>query len=479
MKTPSPSDASPKTLFEKVWETHQIQAETDAAPALVYIDLHLIHEVTSPQAFTALEQRGLTVRRPDRVFGTLDHSPPTTPRTPGSKPIYINAAAKKQVETLEDNCRRHGIRLAGWDSPDRGIVHVIGPELGLTQPGMTIVCGDSHTSTHGAFGALAFGIGTTEVGHVLATQALLQSKPKTMRVTVDGRLPHGVGGKDLILAIIAELGAGGASGHVIEYAGEAIEALSMEERMTVCNMSIEAGARAGMIAPDATTFAWLEGRKYAPKGAAWEAAKQRWSQLKTDADAHFDAEVRLDGSKLAPMVTWGDSPDMAAPIDASVPRAPEGPAAEALAYMGFKAGEALMGETIDAVFIGSCTNARLSDLREAAAVIAGRHVKPGVRMLVVPGSEAVKRQAEAEGLDAIFRTAGADWREPGCSMCIAMNGDSGLAGERIVSTSNRNFAGRQGRGVRTILASPATAAASAIAGAIADPRRILEASHAQ
>jgi 3-isopropylmalate/(R)-2-methylmalate dehydratase large subunit len=471
--------AEPKTLFDKLWDAHEVVPETKAAPALIYVDLHLIHEVTSPQAFTELETRGLPVRRPDLTFATLDHSTPTTPRPAGAKPVYASAAAQSQVERLEENCRRNGVRLAGWDSEDRGIVHVIGPELGLTQPGMTIVCGDSHPATHGAFGALAFGIGTTEVGHVLATQSLLQRKPKTMRVHVDGELRPGVGAKDLILFIIAELGAGGAAGHVIEYAGPGIEALSMEERMTVCNMSIEAGARAGIVAPDATTFAWIEGRKYAPKGAAFEAAKTRWAQLRSDPGAAFDAEVRIDAAGLAPMVTWGDSPDMAAPVDASAPRPGEGEAAEALAYMGFKPGEALLGEKIDAVFVGSCTNARLSDLREAAAVMAGRQVKAGVRMLVVPGSEAVKRAAEAEGLDAIFTTAGAEWREPGCSMCIAMNGDSGKPGELVVSTSNRNFAGRQGKGVRTVLASPATAAASAVAGAIADPRRILEASHAQ
>ncbi|MEQ8406105.1 MAG: 3-isopropylmalate dehydratase large subunit [Oceanicaulis sp.] len=468
-----------RTLFEKIWDAHQAVAETKAAPGVLYIDLHLIHEVTSPQAFAAIEARGLAVRKPEKTFATLDHATPTTPRAPGAKPLYATAAAENQVRTLEDNCRRHAIRLAGWDSEDRGIVHVIGPELGLTQPGMTIVCGDSHTATHGAFGALAFGIGTTEVGHVLATQCLLQRKPKTMRVTVDGELRAGVSAKDLILAIIAELGAGGASGHVIEYAGTAIEALSMEERMTVCNMSIEAGARAGLIAPDEVTVDYLRGRKYAPKGAAFEAARKRWAQLKTDKDALFDAEVRIDGARVAPMVTWGDSPDMAAPVDSTPPRSSRPETERALAYIGFKPGEALLGERIDAVFVGSCTNARLSDLREAAAVMAGRHVKAGVRMLVVPGSEAVKRAAEAEGLDAIFTTAGAEWREPGCSMCIAMNGDSGKPGELVVSTSNRNFAGRQGKGVRTVLASPATAAASAVAGAIADPRRILEPSHAQ
>lgn len=471
--------ATPTTLFDKLWQAHEVTPETPDAPALLYVGLHLIHEVTSPQAFAELENRGLKVQRPDLTFATLDHSTPTRPRPPSSAPVYFNEATRAQVKRLEDNCRRNNIRLAGWDSGDRGIVHVIGPELGLTQPGMTIVCGDSHTATHGAFGALAFGIGTTEVGHVLATQSILQRKPRTMRVYVDGRLRQGVSAKDLILAIIAELGAGGATGHVIEYAGPGIEALSMEERMTVCNMSIEAGARAGLVAPDQTTFDWIEGRKYAPKGAAFEAAKRRWSALKSDDGAEFDTEVRIDASTIAPMVTWGDSPDMAAPINALAPSAGQDRAASALAYMGFKPGEELLGEKIDVVFVGSCTNARLSDLRDAARVLAGRHVKAGVRMLVVPGSQAIKTAAEAEGLDAVFTTAGAEWREPGCSMCIAMNGDAGRPGEVVVSTSNRNFMGRQGKGVRTVLASPATAAASAVAGAIADPRRILEASHAQ
>ena len=474
-----PSDAArasdaPRTLFDKIWEAHLVTPETADAPGLLYVDLHLIHEVTSPQAFAAIEARGLSVRRPDKTFATMDHSTPTTPRAPGAPPAYASIAQRDQVERLAENCRRHGVPLAGWDSPDRGIVHVIGPELGLTQPGLTIVCGDSHTSTHGAFGALAFGIGTTEVGHVLATQCLLQRKPKTMRIHIDGRLPTGVGAKDVILAVIAEIGAGGAAGHVIEYAGPAIEALSMEERMTVCNMSIEAGARAGLIAPDATTFAWLEGRAHAPKGAAFEAAKARWTQLKSDPDARFDREVRLNASRLAPMVTWGASPDMGVPIDARAPEPANEEARKALAYMGFRPGDVLLGEPVQTVFIGSCTNSRLSDLREAAAIMAGRHVKPGVRMLVVPGSERVKREAEAEGLDAVFRTAGAEWREPGCSMCIGMNGDIGRPGELVVSTSNRNFAGRQGPGVRTVLASPATAAASAVAGAIADARKMME-----
>ena len=477
---PSPSEdlVRPRTLFQKIWDQRLAVPETEDAPGVLFIDLHLIHEVTSPQAFAALEARGLSVRRPDRTFATMDHSTPTTPRKAGAPPAWFSPAQKKQVEQLEENCRRHGIRLAGWDSPDRGIVHVIGPELGLTQPGMTIVCGDSHTSTHGAFGALAFGIGTTEVGHVLATQCVLQRKPKTMRITVDGRLAQGVTAKDLILAIIAEIGAGGAAGHVIEYAGPAIEALSMEERMTLCNMSIEAGGRAGLIAPDATTFEWLQGRDYAPKGAAFEAAKERWAMLRTDAGAAFDAEVRIDAARLKPMVTWGASPDMGVAIDARAPEPATPEDAKALAYMGFKPGDQLLGEAVQTVFIGSCTNSRLSDLREAAAIMTGRHVKPGVRMLVVPGSERVKRAAEAEGLDAVFRTAGAEWREPGCSMCIAMNGDAGKPGDLVVSTSNRNFAGRQGPGVRTVLASPATAAACAVAGAIADPRQLKEMSGA-
>lgn len=464
----------PRTLFDKLWDAHIVTPETADTPAILYVDLHLVHEVTSPQAFAALDARGIPVRRPDRTFATLDHSTPTTPRKRGQRPVYISPAAQSQVERLEENCRRHGIPLAGWGSPDRGIVHVMGPELGLTQPGMTIVCGDSHTSTHGAFGALAFGIGTTEVGHVLATQCLLQRKPKTMKVHVDGRLPNGVSAKDLILAIIARIGAGGATGHVIEYAGPAIEALSMEGRMTVCNMSIEAGARAGLIAPDEVTFSWLQGREYAPKGAAFEAARLKWRALRSDPEAEFDRVVTLDASRLAPMVTWGASPHMAGPVDMSVPAPNDGDAAKALAFMGFQAGETLLGEPVHTVFIGSCTNARLSDLREAALIMAGRHVKPGVRMLVVPGSERVRKAAEAEGLDAIFRTAGAEWREPGCSMCIAMNGDQGRPGELVVSTSNRNFAGRQGLGVRTVLASPATAAAAAVSGAITDPRRMME-----
>ncbi|MEO1038567.1 MAG: 3-isopropylmalate dehydratase large subunit [Pseudomonadota bacterium] len=471
---PTVRTAAPQTLFDKIWDSRLVTPETTDAPGLLYVDLHLIHEVTSPQAFAAIEARGLSVRRPDKTFATMDHSTPTTPRARGAAPTYASNAQRQQVERLEENCRRHGVRLAGWDSPDRGIVHVIGPELGLTQPGMTIVCGDSHTSTHGAFGALAFGIGTTEVSHVLATQCLLQRKPKTMRIHVDGRLPTGVAAKDLILAIIAEIGAGGAAGHVIEYAGPAIEALSMEERMTVCNMSIEAGARAGLIAPDVKTFAWMVGRDHMPKGAAFEAAKQSWSRLKSDPGAVFDKEARINASSLSPMITWGASPDMGMPVDARAPRPQSPDAAKALQYMGFQPDETLMGEPVQTVFIGSCTNSRLSDLRQAAQIMAGRHVKPGVRMLVVPGSERIKKAAEAEGLDAVFKTAGAEWREPGCSMCIGMNGDIGRRGDLVVSTSNRNFAGRQGPGVRTVLASPATAAASAVAGAIADPRKLME-----
>jgi len=474
----TPSLYEPRTLFDKIWERHLVSPETEDAPALLYIDLHLIHEVTSPQAFSALEQRGRSVRRPDRTFATLDHSTPTAPRLAGARPAYASPEARDQVSRLEDNCRRHGIRLAGWDSPDRGIVHVIGPELGLTRPGMTIVCGDSHTTTHGAFGALAFGIGTTEVGHVLASQCLLQRKPKTLRVRLEGEAGRGVAAKDIALAVVSALGAGGGAGHVIEFAGPAIDAMSMEGRMTLCNMSIECGARAGLIAPDRTTFDWLKDREHAPKGEAFELAVERWSELRTDKGAVFDREVVIDVAAIAPMITWGASPDMAAPVNGAAPEPADAEARKALDYIGFRPGEPLEGEPVQTVFIGSCTNARLSDLREAARVLAGRHVRSGVRVLVVPGSERVKREAEAEGLDAIFRTAGAEWREPGCSMCIAMNGDIGRPGELIVSTSNRNFPGRQGPGARTVLASPATAAACAVAGAIADPRRIMETCHA-
>jgi len=465
---PSPR---PRTLFEKVWDAHLVEPEAEDRPAVLYVDLHLIHEVTSPQAFTALTERGLKVRRPDKTFATLDHSTPTLPTGADGKRPYVTEDAESQVHRLEQNCRDNGIDLQGWGSEHRGIVHVMAPELGLTQPGMVVVCGDSHTATHGAFGALAFGIGTSEVGHVLATQCLLQRRPKTLRVTVDGMLGPGVGGKDLALAIIAELGIGGGTGSVVEYAGEAIRALDMEARMTVCNMSIELGARAGMIAPDEKTVAWLHGRPRAPQGEAFEKAVERWSALASDSGATFDRELHLDAATIKPMATWGTTPDTGIAIDANVPQAQS----RARDYMRFDAGQAIAGAPVDVVFIGSCTNGRISDLRAAASVMRGRKVKSGVRALIVPGSEQVRREAEAEGLHEVFLAAGAEWRLPGCSMCIAMNGDLVAPGQLAVSTSNRNFEGRQGPGARTVLASPATAAASAIAGAIADPRPYLEA----
>ena len=464
---------SARTLFEKIWDAHVVAPESVDTPAVLYIDLHLVHEVTSPQAFSELRSRGLKLRRPDRTLATLDHSTPTLPAAANGERPYANAEAKAQVAQLEANCREFGVQLYGWDSSDRGIVHVIGPELGATQPGMTIVCGDSHTSTHGAFGALAFGIGTTEVGHVMATQCLLQRKPKTFAIHVDGKLPRGVGAKDLILHIIGEIGVDGGTGYVLEYRGEAIEALSMEERMTVCNMSIEAGARAGLIAPDETTFAWLKGRPRAPQGAAWDAAVQRWRGLRSDEGAKYDREVRIDASRIRPTVTYGTHPGMAIAMDKPVPAARNAVEQRALDYMQAKANQPMQGMAVDVVFIGSCTNSRLSDLREAANVMRGRHVAKGVRVLVVPGSEAVRRDAEKEGLHEVFLDAGAEWRIPGCSMCIAMNGDLAQPGQLVVSTSNRNFEGRQGKGARTVLASPATAAASAIAGTIADPREYL------
>lgn len=461
---------APQTLFEKIWDAHVVAPESTDTPAVLYVDLHLVHEVTSPQAFTELRERGLKPRRPDRMLATLDHSTPTLPAGADGERPYANAEARAQVAQLEANCREFGIDLHGWDSADRGIVHVIGPELGATRPGMTIVCGDSHTSTHGAFGALAFGIGTTEVGHVMATQCLLQRRPKTLAIHVDGALPKGVGAKDLILHIIGRIGVDGGTGHVIEYRGPAIEALSMEERMTVCNMSIEAGARAGLIAPDETTFAWLKGRPLAPQGAAWDAAVARWKQLPSDAGATYDREVRIDATAVKPTVTYGTHPGMAIAMDAPVPAARNVQEKRALDYMHSEAGKPMQGTPVDVVFVGSCTNSRLSDLREAAGVLRGRRVADGVRMLVVPGSEAVRRDAEREGLHEVFAAAGAEWRVPGCSMCIAMNGDLAQPGQLVVSTSNRNFEGRQGKGARTVLASPATAAASAVAGRIADPR---------
>jgi 3-isopropylmalate/(R)-2-methylmalate dehydratase large subunit len=461
------------TLFEKVWSAHVVEAETPEAPAVLYVDLHLVHEVTSPQAFSMLAERGLPVRRPDLTLATLDHSTPTLPAGADGALPYATPEARDQVEALIENCGRAGIRLLGLDHPARGIVHVIGPELGATQPGKTIVCGDSHTSTHGAFGALAFGIGTTEVGHVLATQTLLQRKPKTMRVSFEGALAPGVGAKDMALAMCAEIGADGGQGYAIEFAGEAVRALGMEGRMTLCNMSIEAGARVGMIAPDETTFAFLEGREMAPKGDDFARSVASWRTLATDADAVFDKDIVIDASRIAPMATYGVSPDAAIAVDARAPEAKSDVAQRAADYMRIYGGVRLQDISVDRVFIGSCTNSRLSDLRDAARIFKGRKVKRGVIALVVPGSEAVRRAAEEEGLHEVFLAAGAQWRLPGCSMCIAMNGDQGKPGELVVSTSNRNFVGRQGKGVRTVLASPATAAASAIEGRIADPRAYL------
>jgi 3-isopropylmalate/(R)-2-methylmalate dehydratase large subunit len=465
----------PRTLFEKIWDDHVVLHEPEC-PAVLYIDLHLIHEVTSPQAFQGLRERGLPVRRPDHTLATMDHSIPTTDR---SLPI-VDAIAAKQIEQLRTNCKEFGVPLEDIGAEHQGIVHVIGPELGLTQPGLTVVCGDSHTSTHGAFGALAFGIGTTEVEHVLATQCLLQDKPQTYEVRFDGALPRGVVSKDLILALIARIGVGGGTGHVLEYTGSAIRALSMEARMTICNMSIEGGARAGMIAPDDTTFQYVEGRPRAPQGAAWDKALARWRQLPTDEGATYDRSIAIDVAKLEPMITWGTNPGMGVPISQPVPDpakldngVQQSAIRKALEYMQLEPGKPLLGHPLDVVFIGSCTNSRISDLRLAAGIFKGRKVNPKVRVLVVPGSEEIKRQAQAEGLPEIFRAAGAEWREAGCSMCIAMNGDQLAPGQYCVSTSNRNFEGRQGKGGRTFLASPLTAAASAIEGVVADVRTMM------
>jgi 3-isopropylmalate/(R)-2-methylmalate dehydratase large subunit len=465
----------PQTLFEKIWDAHVV-AEEPGAPAVLYIDLHLIHEVTSPQAFSGLRTRGLKVRRPDKTVATVDHSVPTV-----ISPLTVaDPLAAKQILLLEENAREFGIRLYGLDSPHRGIVHVIGPELGLTQPGMTIVCGDSHTSTHGAFGALAFGIGTSEVEHVLATQCVLQRKPKTFEVRVEGQLQAGVAAKDIILALLAKIGVAGGTGHVFEYTGSAIRSLSMEERMTICNMSIEGGARAGMIAPDDTTFEYIAGREFAPTGKEWESSLTRWRRLRTDDGARYDTTITLDASTLSPMITYGTNPGMGMAITERVPSpadisdgAQKAALEKALAYMGLKPGQSLLGKPVDVVFIGSCTNSRISDLRQAAALLRGRRVAPNVRLLVVPGSQDVKRQAEAEGLHRVFIEAGAEWREAGCSMCIAMNGDQLEPGQYAVSTSNRNFEGRQGKGGRTFLASPLTAAAAAITGSITDVRTLM------
>jgi 3-isopropylmalate/(R)-2-methylmalate dehydratase large subunit len=464
----------PRTIVEKIWDDHVV-SEDPGAPAILAVDLHLVHEVTSPQAFSGLRARGLGVRHPGRTVATADHSIPTHPR---SLPIADPMAAA-QVDQLTRNCAEFGIPLHGLGSPGQGIVHVIGPQLGLTQPGMTIVCGDSHTATHGAFGALAFGIGTSEVEMVLATQTLLQRQPKTYEVRVDGRLAPGVSAKDIILALIARIGIGGGTGHVFEYAGEAIQALTMEQRMTICNMSIEAGARAGLIAPDDTTFEYVHGRRHAPQGAAWDASVARWRTLPTDDGATYDRTIAIDAGALEPMVTYGTNPGMGIPITARVP-SPESqpdPSArraleKALEYMDLQPGQAILGQKVDVVFVGSCTNGRISDLRLAASVLKDRRVADGVRVMIVPGSDEVKREAEREGLDEVFRAAGAEWREAGCSMCIAMNGDQLSPGQYAISTSNRNFEGRQGKGGRTFLASPLTAAASAIAGVVADPRRL-------
>jgi 3-isopropylmalate/(R)-2-methylmalate dehydratase large subunit len=455
-----------KTLYDKIWAAHLVVPETDA-PAILYIDIHLIHEVTTPQAFTGLKRRGLKVRRTDKTFATMDHSIPTSSRSLSG----FDEIAANQVRTLAANCAEFGIPLYDLNSPKQGIVHVIGPELGLTQPGRTLVCGDSHTSTHGAFGALAHGIGTSEVEMVLATQCLLTRKSKNFAVRFDGHLQPGVTAKDMILALIGKIGTSGGTGCVFEFTGSAVRALDMDARMTICNMSIEGGGRAGLIAPDNTTVQYLAGREFSPKGSAWDEAIARWKQLPSDEGAHYDRSVSIDVSNLEPMITYGTNPGMSIPLTGRVP-APQNAADQAaLEYMALAPGQLLLGHPVDVVFIGSCTNSRLSDLRSAARLLRGLKVHPSVRMLVVPGSFEVKRQAEAEGLDRIFKEAGAEWREAGCSMCIAMNGDAVPAGKTSVSTSNRNFEGRQGRGARTLLASPLTAAASAVEGRVADPRR--------
>jgi 3-isopropylmalate/(R)-2-methylmalate dehydratase large subunit len=467
--------SNPKTLFDKIWQEHLVHAEP-GHPAVLYIDLQLVHEVTSPQAFASLRARGLTVHRPDRTLATMDHSIPTTSLTLAG----ADEQAVKQLHMLESNCAEFGIRCMKQDDPGRGIVHIIGPEKGATQPGMTIVCGDSHTATHGAFGALAFGIGTSEVEQVLATQCLLQNRPSPTLVNFRGSLAQGVTAKDMILGLIAQIGVGGGTGQVFEYAGPAVRALDMEARMTLCNMSIEGGARAGLVAPDDITFQYLAGRELAPQGAAWDAALTRWRELPADPGAEYDRRIEIDAAALQPMITFGTNPAMGVPVTGRVPD----PAAEqdplrrsalekALGYMQFAPGDALIGKKVDVVFIGSCTNGRLSDLRAAAKIFDGRKVPAGVRVLVVPGSEKVRRAAEAEGLDQIFKAAGAEWRFSGCSMCIAMNGDQLSPGQYAVSTSNRNFEGRQGKGGRTMLASPITAAAAAVTGAVADPRPLL------
>ena len=456
-------------------------AQQPGAPAVLYIDQHLVHEVTSPQAFTGLRSRGLKVRRPEKTVATIDHGVPT--RSDGSalgRLAFADEMSRKQIHQLEDNCREFGIQLYGLDNDQQGIVHIIGPELGITKPGMTIVCGDSHTATHGAFGALAFGIGTSEVEHVLATQCLLQMRPKTFEVRIDGQLAAGVTAKDIILALISQIGVAGGTGSVIEYTGSTIRGLSMEQRMTICNMSIEGGARAGMVAPDDTTYDYLAGRPFSPKGADWERSLAAWRQLPTDEGAQYDRTVTLNAAELEPMITFGTNPGMGLHITRPLPTPADYADAsqraafeKSLGYMGLQPGQSLLGHPVDVVFIGSCTNGRISDLRQAAAFMQGRTVKTGMRVLVVPGSQQVKAQAEAEGLDQVFKSAGAEWREPGCSMCIAMNGDQLDPGQYAVSTSNRNFEGRQGKGGRTFLASPLTAAATAVTGQVTDPRSML------
>jgi 3-isopropylmalate/(R)-2-methylmalate dehydratase large subunit len=464
----------PMTLFEKVWDNHVIAAD-ESCPTVIYIDLHLVHEVTSPQAFKGIRNRGLRVRRPERTLATTDHIVPTR----GQKLPLSDPLAAQLVHQLEFNCAEFGITLYGLGDEHQGIIHVIGPELGWTQPGLTIVCGDSHTSTHGAFGALAFGIGSSEVEHVFATQCLLQQRPGTFAIHVDGTLRLGVTAKDIILAIIAQIGVDGGTGHVLEYQGSTIRSLNMEERMTICNMSIEGGARAGMVAPDDVTYQYLSNTPFAPKGQAWEDALRRWRQLHSDDQARFDQTLHINANRLQPMITFGTNPGMGIPVTDRIPD-PEkitnlsqrNALVKALDYMGFKPAEAILGKKLDAVFIGSCTNSRISDLRAAAQVFKGRRTHPRVRTYIVPGSQAVRAAAEAEGLDKIFMESGAQWREPGCSMCIAMNGDELMPAEYCVSTSNRNFEGRQGKGGRTLLASPLTAAASAIEGAVADVRKL-------
>lgn len=460
----------PRTLYQKIWDRHAVNEMSQDGPTVLYIDRHYIHEVTSPQAFDELRKRSLQVRRPEQTTGVIDHSIPTLPADKNGLRAFVSAAARKQVELFIANCREFGVECHGWDSPHQGIVHVAGPELGLTLPGSTIVCGDSHTSTHGAFGALAFGIGTSEVGHVLATQCLLQAQAKTLAIDINGALAPGVSAKDVILSVIKRIGMAGGTGSVIEYRGSTVRAMSMEARMTMCNMSIEAGARAGMIAPDEITVAYLKDRPLAPKGEAWDKAVQEWASMTSEEGAHFDRTVSLDAADIAPMITFGTNPSAAQAVDAPIPTPITQLERDAADYMRIETGKPLIGTRIDNVFIGSCTNSRLSDLKEAAAMLRGRQVAGHVRLLVVPGSRAVKREAEAIGLHEIFQQAGAQWREPGCSMCIAMNGDVAAPGSLTVSTSNRNFPGRQGPGSRTILAGPALAAASAIAGAIADPR---------